>query len=248
MRDRHPSISFVQYKLTHFHDPSAQSSTPAPFRLYRCRLCRTMVKHSDLVRHQFQLHRNPIQHPNNRVASQSMQQRQFAPPSRRRPCDTTREVGGADQEEDVAPKPKRPRPASMFYHEQYNPNDFEPALNEEEDDDNDGDPCLDATPSGGSNNGDSGREDGSVSGGDNNNDMYELQCTDDVHDMCLSRCNVCAKILALDRIFVHLNQAHAAFQFRSDVMYHIVRKTYYRWVITALCMVEAADLHHIFTY
>jgi hypothetical protein len=61
-------------------------------------------------------------------------------------------------------------------------------------------------------------------------DMYERRCTDDVHEMCLSRCNFCGRILALDRIFVHLNEAHAAFQFTREVKYHLVRKTYYRWV------------------
>ena len=66
-------------------------------------------------------------------------------------------------------------------------------------------------------------------------DMYERRCTDDVHEMCLSRCNFCGRILALDRIFVHLNEAHAAFQFTREVKYHLVRKTYYRWL--QLCTV-----------
>ncbi len=65
---------------------------------------------------------------------------------------------------------------------------------------------------------------------DAEDDMYERRCTDDVHEMCLSRCNFCGRILALDRIFVHLNEAHAAFQFTREVKYHLVRKTYYRWV------------------
>jgi hypothetical protein len=66
--------------------------------------------------------------------------------------------------------------------------------------------------------------------GEAEDDMYERRCTDDVHEMCLSRCNFCSRILALDRIFVHLNEAHAAFQFTREVKYHLVRKTYYRWV------------------
>jgi hypothetical protein len=75
-------------------------------------------------------------------------------------------------------------------------------------------------------------DDGDDDGEEAEDDMYERRCTDDVHEMCLSRCNFCGRILALDRIFVHLNEAHAAFQFTREVKYHLVRKTYYRYGTT----------------
>jgi hypothetical protein len=71
MRDRHPSISFLQYKLTHFHDPkaaaataaskpaaaaTAASSKPAAARLYRCRLCPLAVTEAQIKSHLVRAH------------------------------------------------------------------------------------------------------------------------------------------------------------------------------------------------
>ncbi len=72
MRDRHPSISFLQYKLTHFHDPKAAAanaaaskpaaaatvtgSKPAAARLYRCRLCPLAVTEAQIKSHLVRAH------------------------------------------------------------------------------------------------------------------------------------------------------------------------------------------------
>jgi hypothetical protein len=72
MRDRHPSISFLQYKLTHFHDPKAATaataaskpataatatgSKPAAARLYRCRLCPLAVTEAQIKSHLVRAH------------------------------------------------------------------------------------------------------------------------------------------------------------------------------------------------
>jgi hypothetical protein len=72
MRDRHPSISFLQYKLTHFHDPKAAAAIaagskpaaaatatgtkPAAARLYRCRLCPLSVTEAQIKSHLVRAH------------------------------------------------------------------------------------------------------------------------------------------------------------------------------------------------
>ncbi len=64
MRDRHPSISFLQYKATHFQDPKAApgpTTTPASARQFLCQLCRRIVTEPLLRAHLVHVHRNYFQ-------------------------------------------------------------------------------------------------------------------------------------------------------------------------------------------
>ena len=57
MRNKHPSIDFLQYRLTHLHDPNKSTSSASLGRRFRCRFCRAMVAEPDLFSHLDRRHR-----------------------------------------------------------------------------------------------------------------------------------------------------------------------------------------------
>jgi hypothetical protein len=161
-------------------------------------------------------------HAGRRCSAESVTERRADSALQQQPRDKDKDEEAIDGE---VPK-KRPRPARMFYYEAYNFfNQTEVVCKEDDFDGRVAGTVSQQLPDDSYMTDDEG--DRHVEEEDSD-DIYEIQCTDNVHKMCLSQCNFCGKIMALDRIFVHLNQAHAAFQFSREVKYHLVRKTYYR--------------------